>query len=513
MNRTLCAALIATAAAAGCTDDNDAPQIDETVGAINVVVAGSPAAVAAIHVAVTAGDIVGSVDADLVKQVDDSWLGTVLDVPPGTQRTITGEGFDAMTASIYEGMASNVTVFAGQLTNVNLTLTPTQPGHNGANTPPHFLSLVYPQSILSSQTAGMAATAADPDANALLTYTWSVLMGGGSVSNTVIANQVPSTPVSSVYTPDAGYTGFALIQVEASDGLATTTTTFPIAVGAGIVPRISFETPPDTTVYGVERQSLMPRGTSAIQYAFTNPNQSWTPATMQFHTAWSDSCGGSFDAAPEDISLNKGDTASRTVVYTASATAPASPERCELTMTVTTASGVTAYSTVNVWIDPPMVMWQSSAAVPGNAFNGSWQAADAFCQSLADAPTSATPPGIYRALLSFDEISAKNRLLDAPFTRIDGTPIARDKAELYSINLQNAIRTNENNSFTGVSALFTGTNGDGSKGTNCLNWSSTDGDETSTAGINATFVNPNWTNSGTFTCSAQLPIYCVQQPQ
>jgi hypothetical protein len=159
-----------------------------------------------------------------------------------------------------------------------------------------------------------------------------------------------------------------------------------------------------------------------------------------------------------------------------------------------------------------MVMFQSSASVPGNAFGGRWADADAFCQNLADAPTAAVPPGVYHALLSFDEISAKDRLIDAPYIRIDGTPIARNKAELYSINLLNAIRVNENNAFNGVSAVFTGTNGDGSKGTNCLNWSSNSGGDTSTAGINATSANPNWTNSGTFTCSAQLPIYCVQQP-
>jgi hypothetical protein len=168
--------------------------------------------------------------------------------------------------------------------------------------------------------------------------------------------------------------------------------------------------------------------------------------------------------------------------------------------------------TINVWIDPPMVMFVSSIPVAGNTFQGQWELADAFCQNLADAQTAAVPNGVYHALVSFDEISAKDRLIDAPFIRIDGTPIARNKAELFSIDLLNSIRNNENNAFTGVAAIYTGTNGDGSKGTNCLDWTSTDGDNTATAGINAAITNPNWTNSGTFTCSASLSIYCVQQP-
>ena len=159
-----------------------------------------------------------------------------------------------------------------------------------------------------------------------------------------------------------------------------------------------------------------------------------------------------------------------------------------------------------------MVMFQSSVAVTGDTFNGQWRTADAFCQSLADAPTSVVPSGTYHALVSFDEINARDRLVDAPYIRVDGTPIARNKAELYSLDLLNSIRNDEHNAFSGVSAVYTGTNGDGTKGTNCSNWTTSSGGVDATAGINATSANPNWTNSGTFTCTASLPIYCVQQP-
>jgi hypothetical protein len=504
------AILIATAVGCG---DNTPPSTSTTTGQIQILVPASPGDVTAIHVAVTGADFLGSVDTDLMKQLDGSWLGTVLDVAPGLNRTVTAEAFDIDHNNTFEGVATNVTVFAGKLTNVSVTLKPTGGDtFPGANTPPHFISLIHPDSILSTETATLFAVAADPDTNTLLTYTWSVLQGGGTLSDEVISNQTPGDAVSTVYTPVSGFTGFAVIQVSVTDGIATTVTTFAIGVGAGLVPNINFDVLPDLTVVSIERQSLMPAGTSQIQFTLTNPTQPWTPTTMHVHTSWVDSCGGTFDEDPEDIDINRGDTASRSIHYIAPATQPDGVTRCNLGLTVVDASNVQMTFVFSVWIDPPMVMFVSSVPVAGNAFGGLWAAADAFCQGLADAPTAVVPIGIYHALISFDEISAKNRLIDAPYVRIDGTPIARNKAELYSIDLLNSIRVNEHNSFNGVSAIYTGTSGDGSKGTNCLNWTSNDGDDTATAGINATFASPNWTNSGTFTCAASLPIYCVQQP-
>ncbi|HEY0191518.1 MAG TPA: hypothetical protein VGC42_10395, partial [Kofleriaceae bacterium] len=255
-----------------------------------------------------------------------------------------------------------------------------------------------------------------------------------------------------------------------------------------------------------------PGGTSQISYTLTNPVQPWTPATMHVHVSWSDTCGGTFDAPPEDLDINQGDSANRTVTYTAPASQPLSVTSCQLVLTMLDAGSVQSTTTVNTWIDPPMVMFVSSQPVAGNTFAGQWQIADDFCQNLADAPSAVVPTGTYHALVAFDEINTRDRLIDAPYIRVDGMPIARNKAELYSIDLLNAVRTDENNAFNGVSAVFTGTNGDGTKGSNCLNWTSTNSGDTSTAGINATASNPNWTNSGTFTCSAQLPVYCVQQP-
>jgi len=509
------AGAILVATSVGC-GDNQPPSTTSVGGQIQIAIAGSvasPGDITSIHVAVTGGDFVGSVDADLVKQLDSSWQGTLLDVPPGAGRTVTAEGFDVDHNNTYEGIATNVTVSAGTLTNLALTLKPKADGpFPGLNTPPHFVTVVHPDSILSTDTATLFATADDPDANTLLTYTWSVVQGGGTLSAETISNQPPGTAVSTVYTPALGFTGFAVIQAAVTDGQATTTTSFPLAIGAGLVPNIRFDVLPDLAISSIARQSLMPGGTSQIDYTLTNPTQPWTPATMHVHTTWSDSCGGSFDADPEDLDINRGDSASRTVTYTAPSTQPASVTQCQLTLALVDLSSLQITFTINLWIDPPMVMFQSSVAVTGDTFNGQWRTADAFCQSLADAPTSVVPSGTYHALVSFDEINARDRLVDAPYIRVDGTPIARNKAELYSLDLLNSIRNDEHNAFSGVSAVYTGTNGDGTKGTNCSNWTTSSGGVDATAGINATSANPNWTNSGTFTCTASLPIYCVQQP-
>jgi len=255
-----------------------------------------------------------------------------------------------------------------------------------------------------------------------------------------------------------------------------------------------------------------PSGNSQIQFTLTNPNQPWTPASMDVNTSWSDSCGGSFDAAPENLSVNKNTTTSRTVTYTAPAGALLAVQSCTLTLTILDTSGLQMTFTTNVWLDPPMVMFVSSALVTGGTFAGQWQNADDFCQNLADSMTAVVPTGTYQALLSFDEINAIDRLIDAPYIRVDGTQIARNKAELYSINLLNSVRTDEHNAFNGTSLVYTGTTGAGVKGDNCLNWTDSTVGQDSTVGGSTTATNPGWTAATTQTCDTQLPIYCVQQP-
>jgi hypothetical protein len=273
---------------------------------------------------------------------------------------------------------------------------------------------------------------------------------------------------------------------------------------------IAFDVLPDLTISSVQRQSLMPGDSSLIHYTLTNPAAPWTPPLMTVHTHWSDSCGGTFAAADAVVTISHGTTTGDQVVtYTAPAEQPEEPTQCTLTLTMND-DLVTSTYTVDVWIDPPMIMFVSSVPILGGDFHGLWQAADSFCQSLADA--SELPKGTFRALLGFDEITAKDRLIDLPYVRPDGTPIARNKAELFSIDLLNAVQFDEQGTFAAPVSVYTGTLGNGLKGENCNNWTSSLAADNATTGVNYTTLAIGWTNSGPRKCNTLLPIYCVQQP-
>lgn len=505
-------AILIASSTFGCGDNREPPE-STIAGNIMIAIPASPGDITSIHVDVTGPDLLAPIGTDLQQQADLSWTGTVIDIPPGPGRTVTAEGFDVDLNNTFEGITNNVQVFAGKLTDVQIIMKPKVDGpFPVANTPPHFVTLLHPPETLSTEPVTFFATADDPDANTQLTYVWSVLSGGGSFSTTTIPSQTPGNAVSTTYTPMNGFTGFAVIQVAVTDGLSTSVTTFPIAIGAGIVPDISFDTLPDLVITSIDRQSMGPGGSTAIQYTLTNPNQPWTPATMNVNTTWTDSCGGSFDAAPEDIAINKNDTAPRTINYTAPAGALLAVQSCTLTLTILDTNGLQMTFTANVWLDPPMVMFVSSTTVNGGTFSGQWENADDFCQNLADSMTAVVPTGTYHALLSFDEINAIDRLIDAPYIRVDTTPIARNKAELYSIDLLNSVRTDEHNAFSGQTFVYTGTTGVGVKGQNCLNWTNATAGQSGTVGTNTLATNPGWTAGTTQTCDTQLPVYCVQQP-
>lgn len=83
------AALLATTLGCGAsvTPEDSAgseAELGTVAGRLQIVVPPSPGDVASIHVAVTGVDIPAPLGADLVRQGDGSWAGSVLDVPPGT---------------------------------------------------------------------------------------------------------------------------------------------------------------------------------------------------------------------------------------------------------------------------------------------------------------------------------------------------------------------------------------------------------------------------------------------
>jgi hypothetical protein len=511
--RHICAVgalLIATTI--GCGDNQ--PPSTQIAGQLEVSVGPSPSDVTRIHVAVTGPGIPQPIGMDLTQSlVDMSWSGTILNVPPGVNRTVAAQGFDGDELVIYEGEATNVTVLAGKVVDVPILLKPSNPGNGtGINTPPHFVDLEHPDSVLNNATATFFAAADDPDDGALLTYTWSIQSGGGQLSVTSFPNKMSDAQVSTVYTPAEDFTGFAVIQVQVSDGIAMETTTFAIAVGAGINPGINFDVLPLVAIVSAVPQVVMPTGTSTIQYTLTNPNAFGSPDTMHVQTSWSDpECNGTFDAMQNEmIDIAKGQTVTKTLTYTATNDFPPFPVQCVPTLTVVDAAQVQMTTTVNVWMDPPLAIFVSSTKVDGAAFSGAWQHADDFCQTLANnaGPFSGF---VFHALLSFDEISAKDRLVDAPYWLVDGTPVARNKAELFSGTLLHAINKNENGDIVNDNeAVYTGTNADGSTSDNCSNWMSNSSSSEGQTGF-AGSTSGSWTADFLPGCDTEQRIYCVMQ--
>lgn len=509
--RQVIVAGVALALVAGCGDGE--PPAD-TLGQIAVRLTTQPSDVTAIHVVVSAPDLAVPVQGDLTAG-GGGWFGSLEAVPPGAGRTVTAYAYDDATL-IYQGSTGNVSVLSGELTSViiNLLPYPNDTGGPGLNTPPHFVTLSHRDAINVNEAVTLVVNALDPDDDTMLTYTLSATPGGtfsdgnvdGDDVGNVVVNRQPGNPVVITFTPPEDFTGFVLVQVGVSDGQATTTSTFSIAVGAGITPGIQFAVLPDLVIADITPQSVMPNGSSQITYTLNNP----TANPMRVYTSWSDvDCGGSFTAGDSAVvGISQYTLAQRTVTYTATNfTPPSGLSSCSFRLSITDDAGASLWSTMTVWIEEPFTMFVSGFTVQGATFAGQIEAADAACQLAAT--NGVVPAGAYKALLSFDQISARDRLIDGPYILSNGDPVARNKAELFSRNLMNPIHLDENGADV-VGLVFTGTGSDGSASYRCDNWTSSDPSKIGMLGQSQSF-DAGWTAAEAPSCDTWAHVYCVQQ--
>lgn len=505
--------VVVAALGAGCGDN--APP--ETVGQLALRVATLPSDVATIHVTVSALDIFDDVSTDLV-ETDGAWSGNLQNVPVGPGRIVSAYGRADGGTLIYFGATGNVTVVAGRLTLVDVHLLPfpNNGGGPGANTPPHFITLSHADRMNSGAMVTFVATASDPDDNALLTYTWSSSAGGpfsdgdvdGNNDAAVTVNRTSGQPVSVEYTAPADYAGYAIIQLSVSDGQSTTTTTFPVAVGSGLGPNILFDALPSLEFTSIERQMLMPGGSTRLHYTFSNSGAAGVNR-LHVHQSWSSNCGGVFvteDSPDVDVLVTA--PVNEDVVFVAENTVPEGVALCQLKLSISDDFGASVWSTINVWIEEPLVVFVSSATVNGGQFAGQPELADAFCQNLAF-QSEILPPGDYKALLSFAEIDAHDRLIDGPYALVDGSAVARNKAELFGGTLLHSINLDENGSLVD-GPVFTGSNQEGTRNQNCLSWTSSSDSDLGVIGDPGTAYS-QWIANRNSACNALASVYCVQQ--
>ena len=139
--------------------------------------------------------------------------------------------------------------------------------------------------------------------------------------------------------------------------------------------------------------------------------------------------------------------------------------------------------------------------------------ADVICAARA---TAGGLSGTFKAWLSDGTHNAVGRLTsNGPWVRPDGVMVAKDKTALTTNGLLSgllfaSISQDENGNYVST-ATWTGTNSDGTKGTNtCNNWTD---DTVSSHGMYGATYTPNlrWTQSSAdFTCDSSQPIYCFE---
>ena len=157
----------------------------------------------------------------------------------------------------------------------------------------------------------------------------------------------------------------------------------------------------------------------------------------------------------------------------------------------------------------------TEAAVSPNL--GGLTGADAQCNSLAQ---TAGLPGLYKAWLSDETTSAKNRLAHSsiPYARVDGVVVANNFADLADGSLLAPINITQNSTPVSGGGLavfaWTGTTADGSTiaGRTCNNWTDATNTFNAASGVPAS-TSGSWTNTQNIGCAGfeSDHLYCVQQ--
>jgi len=160
----------------------------------------------------------------------------------------------------------------------------------------------------------------------------------------------------------------------------------------------------------------------------------------------------------------------------------------------------------------PKTVFVSSTQTDGSI--GGLAAADAICQSLADA---AGLPGTYLAWLG-DHVTQEapaNRFTHAlgPYVRTDGVIVANDWDDLVDGTILAIIDHDENQNIVASEDIWTGTAGDGLAfvltSNNCDRWTTNVGDDGVVGSTDET--DSNWTYVGNAPCSEQHHLYCFEQ--
>ncbi|PJZ24748.1 hypothetical protein CH352_12610 [Leptospira hartskeerlii] len=268
-----------------------------------------------VTVTVTGPGISTPIVQDLVK-IGNTWQGIIGQIPAGTDRTFSGEGFNASNVLIQQGQVTGVTISANSITNILLVLSETNPAPPFSNAAPIIDSLVASTNqVAPSSSINLNSTVHDPNPSDTLTYLWSAT--GGSFNNSNILNPVwtsPSTP------------GQYTITLTVSDQLGASSSlsfTADVQVGYGTgygSINVGSNSSPFVSNVISNPSSIAPGASTNITLTAFDPDGN----TISY--SWSSSCAGSFN-----------DPNTQNPVFTASSSASLGP--CTLSVSLSDGNG------------------------------------------------------------------------------------------------------------------------------------------------------------------------------
>jgi hypothetical protein len=172
LRTTLAATLLFALSPSGCADQ---PAQDGRAWGGAVVRVYSqlpPSNISSVTVTITAADIETPIVVPLT-WVDGQWTANLSEIPAGIDRTFTLSVLDNSGTEIYSGVASGVTITAGQTTSVTIGGQETNPAPGTGNASPVIDAMVASAiAVVPGATVSLSVTAHDPDTGDTLTYLW-----------------------------------------------------------------------------------------------------------------------------------------------------------------------------------------------------------------------------------------------------------------------------------------------------------------------------------------------------
>jgi hypothetical protein len=260
-----------------------------------------------------------------------SWGGTLGNLPAGPHRTFRAQAFDASGTPLFEGSASDVTIFGGMAALVAITLQQVQaPAFQ--NEAPLLDSLTASSTSVSvGGSLSLVASARDPNPGDTLSYNWSATAGSFS----------PAAAASTTWTPPAS-TGIQTLTLTVTDsrGLSSSLTLIVNVLPAGgqghAQLSISFNTPPRVGALTATASQLAVGQATSVSASATDLDGD------SLSYAWSASCEGSWSNA-----------SSRSAQFTPSELPADSCNNCDLTVSVSDGRGGQTTGTVALCVRTP----------------------------------------------------------------------------------------------------------------------------------------------------------------